>query len=444
MTAGPRYVVLALGRPRAPWLGLLAQWATASSIPVELLKCVSEEELRARLASGRPFSAAMVDGSLAALDRDMLSAIERAGAAALVVDDRGIRDWEDLGASAVLGPAFGRDELLESLRCHATVVESADELPEALVPVPENDGAGARVLTVCGPGGTGASTVAVALAQGLADDLAGASARVQGGAGVVLADLARHSEQAMLHDAGDVVPGVQELVEMHRMGRPTQGDIRALTFDVIDRGYHLLLGLRRARAWSSIRPRAFEVAFRSLCAAYQLVVCDTNCDFEGERDGGSIDVEERNVMSRTCAREADLVVVVGCPGMKGLHGLARVVSDLLNLGVAPDRLVPVLNRAPRSQRARAEQGRALASLVTTPLAVTTPVFLADRNVEDDLRDGVRLPSSISGPLAGACNALLGAARSDRRGTAPERIVPGSLGSWGDGEDATEADDRAAL
>jgi len=38
----------------------------------------------------------------------------------------------------------------------------------------------------------------------------------------------------MLHDAGDVVPGVQELVEAHRNGEPTTTEIRIVPLDVAD------------------------------------------------------------------------------------------------------------------------------------------------------------------------------------------------------------------
>ncbi|MDP9419863.1 MAG: hypothetical protein M3P53_06925, partial [Actinomycetota bacterium] len=42
------------------------------SLLAEFVKCVSAEELRARLASGRPFSAALVDATLPAFDRDLV------------------------------------------------------------------------------------------------------------------------------------------------------------------------------------------------------------------------------------------------------------------------------------------------------------------------------------------------------------------------------------
>jgi hypothetical protein len=70
--AADRYVVLGLARARAGWFGQVARWATAAALPVDFVKTVSGEEVRSRLRSGRPFSALLVDGGLAALDRDLI------------------------------------------------------------------------------------------------------------------------------------------------------------------------------------------------------------------------------------------------------------------------------------------------------------------------------------------------------------------------------------
>jgi hypothetical protein len=464
---GERYVILGLAHPRAAWFRTVAQWAHASSIPVELVKCLSAEELRARLGSGRAFSAAIVDSRVADLDRDLLDEMNRARCPTLVVEERRPRsDWLALGAAAVLGDGFDREELLRALAAHAMAIAIGDQVVGAL-DVVASDERGGSVVAVCGPGGTGTSTIAIALCQGLTEGGQGGTTEIlhrpgaaAGPAGpVILADLARRAEQSMLHDAGDIVPGVQELVEAHRNGQPGRDAVIALTFLVEERGYHLLLGLRRASAWASLRPRAFEAAFASLRHTFATVVADVEADVEGERDGGSLDVEERNVMSRTALRQADVVLVVGGPGMKGIHSLARVVGDVLGVGVPGDRVVPVVNRAPRSRRSRAELAAAVAALVesgsgpggfhevvgdggraTEQARIASPIFLPERRVEECLRDGVCLPSQLTAPLTGAVRAVL--ARNGGRAhppTGPEAVVPGSLGHWGpDDHDAEEA------
>jgi len=77
------------------------------------VKCLSAEELRARLAGGRAFSALLIDAAVAALDRDLVDATQRCGCAVVVVDSgRGVRDSRALGADADLPPDFDPRQLL--------------------------------------------------------------------------------------------------------------------------------------------------------------------------------------------------------------------------------------------------------------------------------------------------------------------------------------------
>ena len=322
---------------------------------------------------------------------------------------------------------FERKDLLDVLVVHASPITRGDLVPGDEDALPRA-GWRAKVAMVCGPGGTGASTASIALAQGLAEDL-------RYGGMVLLADLALHGEQAMLHDARDVVPGVQELVDAHRTGRPAVEEIRTFTFDVEERRYQLLLGLRRSRSWAAIRPRAFAAAFDSMTRGWRALVCDTDADLEGEDDGGSVDVEERHLMARTTAAAADVVFPVGLPGMKGVHTLVRVLGELLDHDVPAERIVPVFNRAPKGGRARAELTSAVASLLHgRPAAaqLPSPIFLPERRVDEALRDGVRLHPSLTTPLAGAFTAIVDGTAAPRRSSnadEPQLVAPGSLGRW---------------
>ncbi|HEX9765450.1 MAG TPA: hypothetical protein VGA36_01710 [Nitriliruptorales bacterium] len=428
MAARERYVLLGLARARAEWFRRVGQWSTSAALPAEFVKCVSAEELRVRLRSGRPFSAAILDAALTRVDRDLLAELREAGVVPLVVDDgRAARDWVELGAVAVLPPTLTREVLLDALATHATMVgiesdRAADG--EASLVLPGELG---RLVAVLGPGGTGTSTAAIALAQGLA---AGPHAP-----DVVLVDGCLHAEQAMLHDSREVVPGLQELVDAHRGTTPDLGTVRAQTFDIERRGYHLLLGLRRARFWTSVRRRAFEASLRSLRSGFDMVVADVDANLEGESEGGSIDVEERHVVARTAVGTADVVFVVGRPGLKGVYSLVRVLDEVLAFGVPASRVVPVISHAPRSPKQRAELARAVADLVAGggASALPSPVFLPRRKVDEALRDGTRLPEPLPTVLAGACAAALGRSGSGRTILDPEpayeRVAPGSLGTW---------------
>lgn len=428
--AADRFVVLGLAPARAAWFTTVARWSTAAALPVEFVKCLSPEEVRARLASGRPWSALLVDAGSPGLDRDLVAAARSAGAAVVVVDAGTARDWRGLGAAAVLPPGFGRGDLLAALEAEARPVGAADA-----VPAPGRDAGSSpaawrgRLVAVVGAGGTGASTVAMAVAQGLAADVRHA--------GVVLADLALRADQAVLHDAGDVVPGVQELVEAHRSDRLSPTAVRALTFDVPDRGYALLLGLRRPRDWAALRPRAVEAAVDGLRRAFGAVVADATGEVEGEAECGSVEVEERNLLARTAVREADAVVAVGRPGVTGLRHLVALVGAVGAAGAAPERVLPVVNRAPRSPRSRAELARALAELAGDGPPTAGPLFLPDvRRLDDLQRDAAPLPAAFARSAAAAVDAVL--RRVTPAGSAdggdPVPVAPGSLGRWA-GEEA---------
>ena len=88
-----RWVVLGLAHPRAGWFSELARWSTAAAVPVDFVKCVSADEVRARLTGGRPYSALLVGGDVSGLDRDLVDTTRTAGAAVVVVDPASNRDW---------------------------------------------------------------------------------------------------------------------------------------------------------------------------------------------------------------------------------------------------------------------------------------------------------------------------------------------------------------
>jgi hypothetical protein len=118
--------------------------------------------------------------------------------------------------------------------------------------------------------------------------------------------------------------------------------------------------------------------------------------------------------------------------MKGVHSLVRVVHDILGVGVEPARITPVVNQAPRSPRARAVLTSAIHALVAPavgPLRLAEPVFLPTRRVDEALRDGVRLPAGLDQPLVGALDAILGPAQPASDVAGPQRVRPGSLGTW---------------
>jgi Mrp family chromosome partitioning ATPase len=426
-----RYVLLGAAPPRAAWFQTVGRWASSKALPAEFLRCVSLDELRLRLRSGRPHSAVLIDGELPGVDRDLLAEARQLGVAVLIVDDRRRREWRELGATAVLARQLSRDELLEVLSSSARPVGAAD-LPAPPVAGIETDVGGSALVAVTGPGGTGASSLAIALAQGLAQ--AGPDGDRPA---VLLADLCRAADQALFHDSQVVVPSIQELVDGHRAATPDPAEVRAATFAVPARGYRLVLGLRRPRAWVTLQQRAVEQTLRSLQRLADIVVADVDPDVEGEAETGSVDIAERNALSRAALRQASVTVLVLEPSLKGVHAGVRVVSEHASFGTPLDRIVPVVNRAPRSPRARAELTAALGELTAASVGpsagrLAPPVFVPERAVDRMHRDVSSFPSSVTAPLARAVAAARARAASPRalhQGPAPVPVVPGSLSAF---------------
>lgn len=416
-----RFVLLGLARVRSPWFVEVGRWCTSGSLPAQFLKCVSADEVRARLASGRVHSALLVDAHPGNLDRDLFAAATSRGCPVVLVADPALPiDLDELGVAGRLAPDFGRAALLDLLAASAQLVPDTATLHTDPTPQPSTTPWSGRMVAVCGTGGTGASTVAIAAAQALGND-----PRHRGL--VVLADLALDADQALLHGTPDVVPGLPELVDAHRRGRPEPSEVQHLTFDVPDRGYRLLLGLRRHREWAALRPTALDAALLGLRRAFQVVVADIEADVEGDRECGVIEVEDRNLLARGTLAQADVVLVVAAPGMKGVHALARTVAALVEHGVDGGDIVPVVNRASRRPAARAEFTAALATLV--PRLGFPPIFLPERAGIDGMhRDVTRLPNALTSPIAGAVRLALDRPTRTRPVSKPERVQPGG-GSW---------------
>lgn len=394
------------------WRRRVEEWMHDAQFPLHVSFCPSIEHLLAGMRSAA-VPAVLLDGDLAVVDRDLLAAVTNCGAAAVVVEHRRQRPWTQLGASAVLPTTFDGPALLAALGQRALPVDGRRH---------ERPPPTARLVAVTGPGGTGASVAAIALAQGLA----ATHDRV------LLVDCCLHAEQAMLHNAHGAHPGLADAVDLHADGVPGPRQIRQLTVGVVERGYHLLLGLRRARHWSGVGPASLDSTVTSLAAAFDLLVADCDADVEGEAEGGSADVEERNALSRTIIQRADVTVVVGQPTMKGVYALVRTMVELLEFGVPAARLLPVINQASDDSTARAELSRAVHHLVVgaTGSAAPAPVlFLPTVALEDRLRDREAIPDALPDVLATATASVL--QRHDLRSSAPtpSRVAVGSLGHW---------------
>lgn len=404
--------LLVLADTRVAWRERIQRWSSTG--PATFLPSAAHVRAVVRRGARR---AVLIDGSRSDADRDLLLDVVDAGSLAVVVDDgRRLDDWARMGATAVLPRDFDEQQL------HAAVNRGTLPAVRSSTDVVDR-GPWGPLVAVTGPGGTGASVVAIATAQGLATS----------GGRVLLADCCLHAEQGMLHDVHNAQPGLADLVALHADATPGVRQVRQLVVGVVERGYHLLPGLRRSRHWSTVGPASFRTALASLRMAFDAVVADVDADVEGEADGGSLDVEERNRLSREVLGSADVVLVVGQPSMKGVYALVRTMIDLLEFDLRPDRMLPVVNQAPTAPGARAGLGRAVQGLLagaTSGAAVGPVLFLPAVPVDPYLCARDPLPGPLPSLLAGAVGAVLARGdEADGRRLEPERVGTGVLGHW---------------
>lgn len=429
-----RFVVLGVAPARREWFRRVARWANEAALPVEFVKCISASEVISRLETGQPFSAVMADASTNGLDRDLIDLANAVGCTPIIIDHGLVdRDWQALGARAVLDERFDAGDLLAALEDNAHRI-GRGEVQQRVEGSSEQQVATGKIVAVTGAGGIGTSTIAMAAAQGLV--------RHDERQKILLADMALRSSQAMFHDARDVVPGLLELVEAHRLGVPNPADATSNIHTFPERGYDLLLGLRSERDWISVPARALSATWTTLGSLYRTTVCDIHGEFDGVTETGSTDLEDRNRLARMAAMQADLIVVVGAPGSWGVHHLVRTIMALTQLGVHNSRILPVINHAPRKARDRASITSAVGDLLTSRLPdaaeIANPIFIpTKRQLEATLRDGDPLPSALTKGLGDAIAAML--AQTETAPVIPDMsdelvpvaIVPGSLGTWSD-------------
>lgn len=429
MTGDGQYVLVGVARARERWSSDLARWATSGAAPIEFVKCLTADEANAVLGTGRRASALLLDARGPGIDRDLIATAADLGTPTIVVSDRSVhRDWDALGCAAVVDHELDPATLLEVLARHTVPVDRSRRPGRSAIGGPPQGRRG-RVLAVVGPGGTGASTAAMALAQGLAD---------HSDHSVVLVDGARRGDVAMYHHIGDVIPGLPELVEAHRSDRLDPEAVRRLTFDVPGRGYSVLLGRRRVAEWVTLRRRSVDASIEALTRSFDTVVVDLDADLDGQADTGSPDVDDRHAVALSTLELADAVLVVGRHGLHGLHAVAGLIDELVDSGVPDHRIVPVFMAAPRSPAARAAATAALVRLVDSapdasgtddgPSTLHPPLHLRRIRGLDDLHDRVaRLPLALSQPLERAVTRiLLRAGGRPLHGRADQRVLPGEL------------------
>ncbi len=371
-----RHRVATIGRPGPAWPRAVARWGSSATLPLDATTCVSADELRA-LVADTPVDLAIVEAGLPGVDRVLADAVRRSGTALAVVTTPTLTPAAERLDPDVLLPAdFDAQALAAVLQAHARTQVPPHPAQE---PDPTTEGCG-ELIAVTGPGGTGASTVAQALAIHRA-----------GLGPVVLADLALDADQHLRHG---VAPGHDGVFELAEALRHAPAETLAVPTVAQPAGYDLLCGLRRRQEWTVLSASVAEAAMTALGQRGGLVVADIGVDLDGRIESGSLDLEERNALARCAATRATTVVVVGRWSTTGVHRLARTLLDLEAHGIPRDRLRAVLNHAPRRPTGQALARRTMQRLLedVTDGPWPAPTALAhDPGVEGCVREAAPLP-----------------------------------------------------
>lgn len=349
--SAPRYVLLGLEAAGATWPATLRDLVTSRDADDEYLPCDGPADLLSRLATGRRFSAVLVDQRATGLDREMVRRSLAADCPVIVVG--GPADaprLAGLGATVHVpdpddGGSIGDDALAVALADHAHPIGPVDDLRFGpRIEDRSRSGWTGRLVAVTGPGGSGASTVARALAAGLVDD-----PRLRGE--VLLVDACLQADQAHLHGIDEPADDLRAATQAHRGGDPDGATLRRLLVEPPGCRYRLLPGIRRRGDWPAIGGPTLAAALRNLRDHHLATVVDVDPMVDLAPVHQPVGPATPGEPSRIVVELADLVVLVHHDDAPR-RAADRVVADLLEAGLPSDRLVRLEVGGPRRRTLR--------------------------------------------------------------------------------------------
>ena len=340
MRTSSQVLVLGFATAQSEWPRRVVDWTASGSLRADFAQCISPAEFVERLRSESGPTALLIDEATGDPTPEVLTALREHECLIFIVGVKGLPQWAEPGMLC-LRPDFGQNELSRGLAARFATREHdrvAGEIPPFHRVDEPCDGA---LVAVCGRPGSGVSTTAIALAQGLAS--CDRSRR-----GVLLADLSWRADQALLHDAAAERPSIADLFETAAKRELAPGDIESLTFSVPQRGYDVLLGPVGGLDQSGIEGTSAQRALCAMRATYSVTVLDLDDEFANpanRRGQGRVPAVDLDAVAA-----ADAIVIVAVPSLTGLGGLVQAVHELHANGVPPSRVRPVLARIPRRRR----------------------------------------------------------------------------------------------
>ena len=373
MRTSAHVLVLGFATAQSEWPRRVVDWTTSGSLRADFAQCISPAELVKRVRSESRPTALLIDEATGRPTSDVLTVLRERECLLIIVGENGLPQWAEPTAPR-LRPDFGAHELSRFLGDRFALTghdRAATDEAESQHDRELSEGA---LIAVCGRPGSGVSTTAIALAQGLAN--CDRSRR-----GVLLADLSWRADQALLHDAAAERPSIAELFDALANRELQPEDLRSVTFSVPQRGYDVLLGPAGGFDRSGIEGPSMRRALSAMRAAYGVTVLDLDDDFvnpANSRGQGRLPNVDLDAVTA-----ADAIVIVGVPSLTGLGSLLGAVHELHVSGVPPSRIRPVLARIPR-RRWRAGHARAVDSRLTSERFASGAVRSHERPELDDI------------------------------------------------------------
>ncbi len=446
-------LVLALVRGSHQWVRDLNHWANGSVIDQDFAVVLSIDELLSRADGTDHLIIILVDSENRAVIAKLQAVPEIRDAHIIVVDASFSSEIKLPPGTHGISYPFTPDELgaliagidkerefqtppRESLARRSSLAESRIDPAPASTDPPV-----ARVIAILGVGGSGSSTIAMAVAQSLAHS-----------SKVVLADLCAEADLSMYHDIDRALGGLGELMAMARKATPRISQIRSYCLPAVGRNYFLLPGLRRQEESALWSQKHLEELLNALMSEFDYVVCDLDGSYRSSKTREALGEGSTTLATEVTLSRADAIALVMGNDLRSVHGGLRIYHRLLG-DIAPHLpLALCVNRVTRKPLARSGHSDLNLAKLTQEIASgfatgesrwsdaakqapnePTIIIVREERGLDNVHDAVRpLPPGLGAGVARWVEGLHGKVTSTPRQLEPRgiRIMPGDLSSSG--------------
>ena len=339
-------LLVALVKESHQWVRDLNRWSNGSVIHFEFMVLLSMQELDIICQNHKGPVTVLVDASNTnAVEHLNTNGPCKKIRTIVVQSSKGSSQHFFAGIDTITYP-FTPEEISETLTWPSTQAlkitethpprESADfeSIPQ-YVETESNPSAKAKVIGVLGVGGSGSSTLAMSIAQVLAET-----------SKVVLVDFCCDADLSMYHDIDRSLPSLTELITAARQSSMTVRQLRTFCIPVIGRNYFLLPGAKRQDETLLWRSRALEDILAILQTEFEFVVCDLDGSFRSSQVIQAASAEATTLASEVVVAHADAIVITMSNDLRGIHGGLRIFHRLLGDGRALSSLALCVNRVP--------------------------------------------------------------------------------------------------